>query len=107
MNQAAPIYDGWLILAGARVPIKARYASRYSLWVELDSSPEASEVESCTLCVEDKQFEIGPCRLLRDVDGEMPRLVPVIRIHDFEKLFFHSKVDTLESASLNLSLVLG
>jgi extracellular factor (EF) 3-hydroxypalmitic acid methyl ester biosynthesis protein len=31
----------------------------------------------------------------------------VSRIHDFEKLFFHGKVDTLEAASLNLSLVLG
>ena len=107
MNQAAPIYNGWLILDGGKVAIRARYASRFSLWVELDSDPAVSEAESCTLCVEDKQFEIGPCRLLRDMDGELPRLVPVIRIHDFERLFFHAKVDTLESSSLNLSLVLG
>jgi extracellular factor (EF) 3-hydroxypalmitic acid methyl ester biosynthesis protein len=107
MNQAAPIYDGWLILGGGKVAIKARYASRYSLWVELSSPPSGTEAESCTLCVADKQFEIGPCRLLAAKDGELPRLVPVSRIHDFEKLFFHAKVDTLESASLNLSLVLG
>ena len=68
---------------------------------------EVPEAESCILCVDDKQFDIGRCRLLYSVDGQMPRLVPVVRIHDFEKLFFHAKVDTLETASLNLSLVLG
>ena len=52
MNQAAPIYNGWLILDGGKVAIKARYASRFSLWVELDSDPAVSEAESCTLCVE-------------------------------------------------------
>jgi extracellular factor (EF) 3-hydroxypalmitic acid methyl ester biosynthesis protein len=107
MTQAAPFYDGWLILDGEKVPIKARYASRYSLWVQMAPAAEVSEAETCVLCVDDKQFDIGRCRLLYSVDGQMPRLVPVVRIHDFEKLFFHAKIDTLETASLNLSLVLG
>ena len=109
MNQAAPVYEGWLMSGGVTVPITARYASRYSVWVEPDGATVEAEVENCTLRVGERLLEIGPCRILTEQheDGERRRLVAVSRIHDFEKLFFHGKVDTLEAASLNLSLVLG
>jgi extracellular factor (EF) 3-hydroxypalmitic acid methyl ester biosynthesis protein len=108
MAQVAPVYEGWLTAGGAQVPIKARYASRYSLYVETDAAP-ADELENCTLHVDDRLFEIGPCRLLVEQAEEGPRrrLVALRKIFDFEKLFFHSKVDTIETAFLNLSLVLG
>ncbi len=109
MNQAAPIYEGWLTNGGEKVPIKARYSSRFSLWVEMDGASVPVEVDNCTLQVGDRTLEIGPCRILTETneDGEQRRLVAVSRIHDFERLFFHGKVETLEAVSLNLSLVLG
>ena len=100
-TQQPPVYKGWLTLAAQKITVQARYASRYSLWVELETaSRRERRWRTCTLRVEDKLVQIGPCRIApRPADGGLARrLVAVSRIHDFEKLFFHAKVDTLESA---------
>jgi extracellular factor (EF) 3-hydroxypalmitic acid methyl ester biosynthesis protein len=67
------------------------------------------EIENLELALEDKLIQVGPCRVLQGPRNGEPalRLVAVERIHNFEKLFFHAKIDTLESAALNLSLIFG
>ncbi len=109
MQQTPPVYSGWLTANGRRTAVRAAYASKYSLWVDLDGAPAGTEVDNLELCVGDRTIQIGPCRILSDQrpEGSGRRLVSVERIHNFEKLYFHSKIETLESTVLNLSLILG
>ncbi len=108
MQQTPPVYSGWLTTNGQRVEVQASYASRYSLWVDIDGVA-AGEVENLELSVGDRLIPVGPCRVLPEQrsDGPERRVVPMERIHNFEKLYFHSKIETLESAVINLSLILG
>jgi extracellular factor (EF) 3-hydroxypalmitic acid methyl ester biosynthesis protein len=109
MEQVKSFLDGWLTAGEQKVAIKARYASRYSLWVDMDGMQMGPEIENCALTIENRTIDIGPCTLLTETDGEAGtrRLVSVGRIHDFEKLFFHAALETLESALVNIPLVLG
>jgi extracellular factor (EF) 3-hydroxypalmitic acid methyl ester biosynthesis protein len=108
MEQTRQFLDGWLTTGEKKVPIKARFASRYSILVDVDGVKMGPEVENCTLTVEDKAVDLGPVRLLPQTDGEAGRrLMTAGRIHDFEKLFFHAALDTIESAFMNLALVLS
>ncbi len=104
-----PILSGWLTAGAERFSVRAAYASRYSVWVEGDGREIGSEIENLELALEDRLIQIGPCKILPTPreGGGARRLVAVQKIHDFEKLYFHSKVDTLESAAVNLSLVFG
>ena len=109
MAQQPPVLQGWLTTPTQKITVQAAYASRYSLWVEGNGQPLGTEVENLELAMEDKLIQVGPCRVIpaaREA-GQARRLVAVNKLHDFEKLFFHAKVETLESAALNLSLILG
>jgi extracellular factor (EF) 3-hydroxypalmitic acid methyl ester biosynthesis protein len=103
-----PILQGWLTAGKRRITVQAAYASRYSVWVEADGEPYGPDIENFEISLNDKLIRIGPCRVLPGENGENARrLVPVGKTHDFEKLFFHSKIDTLESAAANLPLIFG
>jgi extracellular factor (EF) 3-hydroxypalmitic acid methyl ester biosynthesis protein len=100
--------DGWLTTGEKKVPIKARFASRYSLLVDVDGVKLGPDVENCTLTVDDNAVDLGPVRILPKADDEDGRrLMTAGRVHDFERLFFHASLDTLDSAFLNLALVLS
>ena len=109
MEQTPPVYSGWVTSNGKRMAVQAAYASKYSLWVDLNGNFPGSEVENLELCVADRTVQVGPCRIVNDPREEGPsrRLVAVDRIHNFEKLYFHSKIETLESSVMNLALILG
>ncbi len=109
MQQSLPIFDGWLTAGNTRKRIKARFASAHSLWVELEPGAIGEHIENLELAVEDKIVAIGSCREIPEPDAPngMHRLVPVADIFDLKKLFFKSQIETLESATLNLSLALG
>jgi extracellular factor (EF) 3-hydroxypalmitic acid methyl ester biosynthesis protein len=105
-QSTAPVYEGWLTIGRHTLPIHARYASRYSLWID-GANGGGDAVDMLALKVNERVVQIGPCRFLPDPGDEPPRLVSVGGIQDFEKLFFHSRASTLDSAFLNLSLILG
>ncbi len=109
MEQSPPVLDGWLIEGDARTAIRVRFASRYSLWAELNHCKDGSEIENIELQVGEKVMELGPCRVLSETPENAPlrRLVPLRTMHDFEKLFFNARIETLESAALNLPLILA
>ena len=107
MAQQPPVLQGWLTTSARKITVQAAYASRYSLWVEGNGEPLGPEIENLELAVEDKLIQVGPCRVVSSNGGPARRVVALEKIHDFEKLFFHAKVDTLESSALNLSLILG
>jgi len=105
---AAPVLEGWLTVSEQTVPVRARFASRYSLWIDPNGgSVQPGDVQMLSLKVNERVVEVGPCRFLSVEDGEPPRLVSTGGIQDFEKLFFHARTSRLDSAFLNLSLILG
>jgi len=108
MAAQPPILKGWLTAGKKRITVQAAYASRYSVWVEGNGESFGPDFENFEICLNDKLIEIGPCRVLPGKNEEHARrLVAVGKTHDFEKLFFHSKIETLESAAANLPLIFG
>lgn len=122
---------GTLVAGNRELPVDATYASRYSVWVDASSSDGAVECSDAAgagqtepgkvamdqfgeysrliLTIADRKVEMGPCRVVEsdDKNPKRFRLVPYGRIHDFEKLFFRSKLETLESSAVNLPLILS
>ena len=108
MAPQPPVLQGWLTTGTRRITVQAAYASRYSVWVEGDGEQYGPEVENFEISLNDKLIQIGPCLVVSRKNGEYARrLVAVGTTHDFEKLFFHAKVETLESSAANLPLVFG
>jgi extracellular factor (EF) 3-hydroxypalmitic acid methyl ester biosynthesis protein len=109
MAQATPFFTG-VLRADREIPVKARYASRYSLWLDLpEQVPACRDFEGLTLNADERTIELGACStVVEEVDGETRiRLIPRESIYDFEKLFFRGRADMLESAAMNLPLILG
>ncbi len=105
-------YSGTLVDSGKSLSVRVRIASRYSLWLRfVGREPRIVEkrFEKFKLQLEERTVEMGPCDLRSDIgglDGEL-RLIPLRSITDFEKLLFRSRVSILESAALNLPLILS
>jgi extracellular factor (EF) 3-hydroxypalmitic acid methyl ester biosynthesis protein len=108
MGEVTEVFEGVLAEGEATVAVKARFASRYSLWVA-GNGTAVEGISNLSLAVGDRVVDIGPCRLVEDEAGDPAwrRLVPVEQVHDFEKLLFHAKKETLQQKSMNLPLVLG
>jgi hypothetical protein len=109
MQETLPVLNGCLVIRNRRRPTEVRYASRHSVWVELAERGVGTEVDNLKLHVDGRVVDLGPGRLIDepDIDGNVRRLVPLSRIHDFQKLFFCSGIETIESATMNLPLILG
>ncbi|HEY9593451.1 MAG TPA: hypothetical protein VHE79_03180, partial [Spirochaetia bacterium] len=97
MSDAPQILDGVLTDGQSKIVVRARFASRYSLWVQ-GNGHAGHAVGGISLNVGGEAVDIGPCRALSDSDtgdgGPWIRYVPTERMHDFEKLFFHTKTQT-------------
>ena len=108
MATQPPVLQGVLTAGRKKVTVQAAYASRYSVWVEGNGEQYGPEIENLEISLNDKVIQIGRCQVLPGKNGERARrLVAVGKTHDFEKLFFHAKIETLQSASANLPLIFG
>ena len=110
MAQPAVYFKGTLKQDKQQFPVRVGFASRYSVWLYFDESPEercSPQFDSLVLQVDDKHIVVGRCRLLDAEGNNGARLVPMESIHDFEKLFFQSRVNVLEASAVNLPLILG
>lgn len=108
-EQTPPVLDGWVITGDKRTAVQVRFASRYSLWAELDHQAIDGEIENLELVVGEKVMELGRCRVVQDPAAveALRRVVPISNNINFEKLFFAARIETLESAALNLPLILS
>lgn len=112
MTNADPYYQGSLLEGETQISVSVRYATRYSAWLRFNGRAPREfheRYESLQLVVDGKDIRTGPCTIFADeeaAEGEF-RLVPLRGVHDFERLFFRGRVETLESAALNLPLVLA
>jgi len=103
-----PVLQGSLTAGRKKITVQAAYASRYSVWIEGNGEQYGPEIENLEISLNDKRIEIGRCRVLPGKSGEdTRRLVAVEKTHDFEKLFFHGKIETLQSGFANLPLIFG
>lgn len=106
-----PNVAGRLISGTRETLIEAKYASRYSVWVTLEegAAQVGDDYSGLVLSIQDQNVDLGSCRVVEvdDSDARRIRLVPYGHIHDFERLFFKAKRKTLESAVMNLPLVLS
>lgn len=112
MDAANVYFEGLLTSGTTTAAVSVRYASRYSLWLRFDGrKPRGTrnEYSKLALQVDGRSIEMGPCRIFKDegANEDEFRLVPLRSIHDFEKLFFRFRVDTLESGAVNLPLIIS
>lgn len=106
-KQPVQTLPGTVTVGGTTIAVQARYASKYSIWVDLKGVQ--AETVGLVLDVNDRNVDIGTCSLLHESDGNggQSRLVSTQKIQDFDKLFTRSKIETLESTTTNLALILG
>lgn len=106
------VLPGTLRIGEAAYPVRLRFASKYSLWLQYAGlSPEQATGTFDSLLLETDAYpvETGQCRVIPDVaaqPGEY-RVVAMAGMHDFEKLLFRNRIDVLDNTARNLPLILG
>lgn len=113
MNDSSASFRGILSTPSGDLGVRAAPSSRFSLWLDFDEfgpGDVAGEYPSFELATGDRTLTMGPCRVLREAGpgGKARyRLVPMGSMYDFDKLATTGRVATLESASVNLQLILS
>lgn len=101
-----------LIAGEEKIPIHARHASKYSLLVRFLNGhrfKDGAEFSKLVIQINGRNAELGPCRLTSEpnIDGYAGRLILTNDFYDLDSLFFDHKMVNLQTAFLNLPLVLG
>ena len=102
-----------LVTAGDEViPIYAKQASKYSLWVRFLNShnfKDGEEFAKLIIPVNGDSAKLGPCRLLSEpnIDGYAGRITFITDFFDLDTLLSNNKIVKLQSEFLNLPLVLA
>lgn len=103
--------SAFLQTADQRIPVHARYASRYSLWIKFLQDREFSCDESFTLIIPNNGdcLEMGPCRLIPDpaADGHDGRLIFLKDVYDINSLLSQNRVVKLQAPFYDLPLLLA
>ena len=75
----------------------------------INKNINSKEIADLELMIENKWVEIGPCRVIMETEnrGKIFHALPTSNIHNFEKLFFRSKIENLEADSLSLPLMIA
>jgi len=94
------------------IPIHARLASKYSLWVRFADGRtfrDGEEFSRLVIPVNGDSAKVGPCRLLSEpnIDGYAGRITFISDFFDLDSLLTNHKVVKLQSEFLNLPLVLA
>ncbi len=111
------ILHGHLGLDERQIPVVIRFASRFSLWIQQNNDgtngnghldPEIEKFDFLTIEVNGKSIQTGPCLAIesRSIPDRQIRITPTRSIYDFEKLFSGSRIITVDSALVDLPLVL-
>jgi extracellular factor (EF) 3-hydroxypalmitic acid methyl ester biosynthesis protein len=112
MHQDAINLTADLIAGKDKVPVDVTYASRYSLLVRYSDSRvygDGARFSNLVIHVNGEECELGPCRVMSEpnIDGYAGRLVFLEDVYDLEKLFLNNRIVKLQSAFVNLPLVLA
>ena len=94
------------------IPIYAKQASKYSLWVRFPNSHrfnDGEEFAKLIITVNGDSVKLGPCRLLSEpnIDGYAGRITFINDFFDFGNLLTKHKILKLQSEFLDLPLILA
>ena len=112
MHQEATELKSYLVAGSEKIPIDGKYTSKYSLlnrFLNGNSFNHGTEFSKLVIQNNGDDVELGPCRLLSEpnIEGYGGRLVFLNDVYDLENILFHNKIVKLQSAFLNLPLVLA
>lgn len=112
MHQEALQIKADLALGGKKIPIEATYTSKYSLMVRFSNGngfKDGTEFSKLIVHINGSHAELGRCRLISEpnIDGYTGRLTFVEDVYDLESLLYEHQIVKLQSAFLNLSLILS
>ena len=101
-----------LVRGKKSIPIRAQYASKYSIFVRFlnhDRFMDGAEFNKLVIENNGEKFELGPCRLISEpnIDGYDGRLIFVYDVYDLQSLFSDNRVLSLQNAFIDLPLVLA
>jgi len=104
--------DGELILGKKKIPIQARYNSKYSILVKFENGinfQTRTEFDRLNLNVDGQTEELGNCSLFLEpnIDGYAGHITFNNDVFNFESLFIKKKQVKLQSVFLNLPLILS
>ena len=104
--------EGVLQKNDKNIAITAEYATKYSLFIicnEIESITHNTVFQNLLLKIENEDVDLGECRILIEpnIDGYTGRLIFTKSIYDLENLFNQKKLVKLQSAFINLPLVLS
>lgn len=112
MNQEALKIKAHLVKGKEKIPIDTKYSSKYSLLIRsLNVNPfiDGTEFSRLVIQINGEEFELGPCRLVSEpnIDGYDGRLSFVDDVYDLQRLFSDGRIVKLQSAFVNLPLLLA
>ncbi len=112
MNQEITTVDGQLIQKGKSIPVRATYASKYSLLIEFPEGhdfADKTKFSSLSLQLNPDVFEFGECELMLEanIDGHAGRLIFTDNVHNFDVLFQKKVNVNLQTFFHNLPLILA
>jgi len=112
MQQNRVRIEGFLLRDGDEITIIAEYASKYSLFItcrEGDTITHGAEFRNLSLKIAEEDVDLGQCRMLLEpnIDGYTGRLIFKKSVYDLDSLFNKNKLVKLQSAFINLPLVLS
>ncbi len=105
-------FDAHLAQGKEKIPVVAKYASRFSLLVRFANGTKAGS-ETCfkklVFEIKGKKLSLGPCRYLseKNTNGYQGRIVFSKDVYDLKSLFYKNKMENLQTEFLNLPLVLA
>ncbi len=108
MENIPKIFSGLLTTESEKMEIEVRYATKYSVLIVLNENKNINKIINLELKVENNLISIGPCRIIMETEnkGKIFHILPLSNLHNFEKLFFRSKIENLEADSLSLPLMI-
>lgn len=112
MDQQELKIKGFLLYKSNKIPISAKYASKYSLLFKYSDNQDFLGIDgSVNLLIQNngQSVELGPCRILPNhgPNGYSGRLVFEGDIFDLERFFSTRKLSTLQSPFEDLPLLLS
>jgi extracellular factor (EF) 3-hydroxypalmitic acid methyl ester biosynthesis protein len=111
MQQAPIELKASLAVGDKKIPVEARYASKYSLLIRFYNGNyfrDGTEFSELTIKVNGSSEKLGRCRLISEpnIDGFAGRITFVDDVYDLQSLIFDHKVVRLQSAFFNIPMIL-
>jgi extracellular factor (EF) 3-hydroxypalmitic acid methyl ester biosynthesis protein len=112
MNQTKVKIKATLSDGEKHIPVEAEYVSKYSLNIRFLNGrtfPDGFVFPRLIFRLDGSDIKLGPCKLLKNgkLNGQHGSIVFIKDIYNLEDLFFNKNLVKIQSAFINLPLILG